>query len=147
MESNLELQKDKGTSLIHFLQLQVQTVTVLRTGQQTLTREYGVLYLKYPVMSGTPNILGYPNYWVNPNYLYYSALLHIQILVQLCTLWRVFSNSSSSKLTILPWGLFVCKASALSGQSADFSSQFHNEFFFLKTCIENSFLAPPLPRS
>ena len=59
MESNLELQKDKGTSLIHFVQLHVQTVSVLRTCQQTLTcREYGVLYLKYPVMSGIPNIFG-----------------------------------------------------------------------------------------
>ena len=53
MESNLELQKDNGTSLIHFVQLHVQT------GQQTPTgREYGVAYLKYPVMSGIPNIFG-----------------------------------------------------------------------------------------
>ena len=86
MESNLELQKDKGTSLIHFVQLHVQTVTVLRTGQQMADTYLSWVWILIPPI---PSDVGY---------IQYFGLSKLFCLPEISILQCVFTYSDTSTI-------------------------------------------------
>ena len=86
MESNLELKKDKGTSLIHFVQLHVQTVTVLRTGQQMADTYLSWVWILIPPI---PSDVGY---------IQYFGLSKLFCLPEVSILQCVFTYSDTSTI-------------------------------------------------
>ena len=151
MESNLELQKDKGTSLIHFVQLHVQTVTVVRTGQQMEDTYLSWVWILIPPI---PSDVGY---------IQYFGLSKLFCLPEISILQCVFTYSDTS--TIVHFVKSVLKQQQLKSDHSALASLSLQSccikrpvsgflisvsqwiLLFLKTCSKNSILAPPLPRS